>query len=121
MSQKLQETECTKCGKPLTTTRGLITQQWDLTPISRSEAFWVALLHGPVLSITHAAKTWRAGLDRNQIDIPTHRDTATHWLPIHQCWSPPLPGAGTPINLTPPGQAVEPDLFNQPADELPPY
>lgn len=121
VTQKLEESTCNKCGQPTTTTRGLTTQTWDLTPITPTQASWAALLRGPVLALTQSGTTWRAQVDRNHIDIPTRHDTATHWLPIHQCWSPPLPGAGTPINLTPPGQAVEPDLFNQPADELPPY
>lgn len=121
MSQKLQETECSRCGQPITTTRGHITQKWDLTPIPRHHAFWAALLRGPVLAIKQSGQVWRADLDRDHINIPTTRDQTETWLPVHQCWSPPLPGAGPAINLDPPTTTSDFDLFNQPAEDLPPY
>lgn len=120
MLKKLQETECLRCGQPITTTRELTTQRWDLTPIPRHQAFWAALLRGPVLAIKQSAQVWRADLDRDHIDIPTTRDQTETWLPAHQCWSPPLPEAGPPISLQP-STTTEIDLFNQPADDLPPY
>lgn len=102
MSQKLEETPCKKCGKPTTTTRTLITQTWDLTPIPRTTAMWAALLRGPVLAITQTGTTWRAQWDRNQIDPPSRHDTATTWLSRHECGAPPFPDARPPITLTPP-------------------
>lgn len=122
MSQKLQKTECKRCGQQTTSTRNFITQTWDLTPIPAEHARWAALLRGPILAIKQSGNVWRADLTRDHIDIPTTRDQTEAWLPVHQCWSPPIPAAGPAIHLDPPTEATNFDLFNQPAPEpLPPY
>ncbi|WP_054953068.1 hypothetical protein [Flaviflexus massiliensis] len=114
---KLQENTCFKCGQPTTTTQDFITQTWDLTPIPRADATWVAFLSRPVLAITTNGQRWHAHTARTHHDLPNKFDTNT-WLTEHRCHHPPIPEAGNPITLTPP--TVEIDLFNQ-ADDQPPY
>ena len=123
MTQKLQETECTRCGQPITTTRGFVTQHWDLTPIPHHTARWVALHSRAVLAVTSSADTWYAQVDRDHISLPTHHDRYQTWLAEHRCHHPPIPGTQEPITF--PNLVEETsetfDLFNQPTDDLPPY
>lgn len=127
---RLTDSQCGRCRLPILTgwDNALMAQQVKLHPATISFTSAQAALHlgHPVTNVTGNHTTgWRANHTWQPREVEhlqfTRTERAKTFMVWHQCGNlPHLPYQPIPAPTAP---TVEPDLFNQPADDdqLPPY